>query len=118
MKSLLIACGVAALGLGSASATAAATPTLYAQAGPGRTLFLRDARGKTVTSIRSGTYRIVVRDRTRTDGFRLQGPDPSLVRQTRARFVGTLTWTLRMPAGLFRYSLRGQPAIGRNFRVS
>jgi hypothetical protein len=65
-------------------------PTLRATVGPGETISLRTTSGRPVRDLASGSYRIVVRDRSATEDFHLKGPDIS--RHTGERFRGTVVW--------------------------
>ncbi len=49
----------------------------------------------------AGIYRLTVSDRSRTRNFHLVGPGVN--RRTGKTFVGTVTWTLRLGRGTFRY---------------
>lgn len=75
--------------------------TLTATVGPSATISLRTASGRRVTSLRRGRYRIVVRDRSRMHNFHLRGPGVN--RFTTVRFRGTVTWTLSLRRGTYRY---------------
>jgi plastocyanin len=75
--------------------------TLTATVGPSATISLRTASGRRVTSLRRGRYRIVVRDRSRMHNFHLRGPGVN--RRTAVRFRGTVTWTLTLRRGTYRY---------------
>jgi hypothetical protein len=55
-------------------------------------------------AVRAGAVRMVVRDRSRTAGFRLAGPGVS--KRTTAAFVGTTTWSLRLGKGSYRFGAK------------
>jgi plastocyanin len=74
---------------------------LVAAVGPGFTISLRSAGGKRVRTLRPGTYRIVVRDRSGVHNFHLRGPGVN--RRTGVSFVGTTTWTLRLRKGVYSF---------------
>lgn len=57
-------------------------------------------------SLRPGLYELVVRDRSPSAGFVLRGP--GVRRATAARFVGTVTWRVRLVAGTYRYGVVGR----------
>jgi hypothetical protein len=73
---------------------------------------LRGPSGAAVTTLPAGAYEIVVRDRSRADGFRLSGP--GVRRATTAKFQGTVTWRVRLVRGTYRY---GAGRALRSFRV-
>jgi len=62
--------------------------------GPGFTISLRTAAGRAVTSMRTGTYTVVVRDRSRIHNARLRAPGYN--RATTPAFVGQQTWRVRL----------------------
>lgn len=93
---------LAALALAAAVPASAATPTpLVATVGPGFTITLTKA-GKKVTTLKAGTYRITVRDRSDFHNFRLRGPG-GFNRATGVAAVGTKTWTVTLKKGTYRY---------------
>jgi plastocyanin len=78
------------------------SPTrLTGTVGPRRSIALRDATGARVTSLSSGRYAITVRDRTKTDNFRLRGPGVN--RSTGVGFVGRARWTVTLKTGTYTY---------------
>jgi hypothetical protein len=111
------------LGLPLSPAMSAANfPRLLATIGPKHDISLMRG-GKKVSAISSGTYLIVVRDRSRTDNFHLEGPEdpaaPHVDRRTKIRFVGIVTWRLTL-RGAGRYIFRSDgrsSTIGGSFRV-
>lgn len=62
-----------------------------------------DARTATMSVKRTaaGRYRITVRDSSRTRNFHLVGPGVN--RHTTKAFTGTVTWTLDLGAGIYRF---------------
>ena len=98
---------IAALLIASAALTVpavshAAAKKLTGTVGPGSTITLKTAAGKRVTSLKSGVYRIVIRDRADDHNFHLRGP--GLNRQlTGVSFVGTKTVTVRLKAGRYTF---------------
>jgi hypothetical protein len=90
---------------------------LNAVVGPRNTISLRTAGGAMVRRLPAGRYRIVVRDRSRRHNFRLTGP--GVGRATGVRFTGTVTWTLNLRAGAYRYFSAPQARRVRgSFRVT
>jgi len=75
--------------------------TLFATVGPGPTISLRTRSGRRVSRVRRGRYRIVVRDRSRMHNFHLRGRGVN--KRTTVRFRGTVTWTLTLRPGLYRF---------------
>jgi plastocyanin len=106
---------VAAAAFDQANASAAPSTRLVGRVGPGQTITLRTAFGRTVKTLRSGRYTIVIRDRSSVDNFHLIDRDPTLPdKKTGVRFVGVRTWTVILGKGSYRYvsdphrsSLRG-----------
>ena len=84
-------------------AAAQRTRTLYAKTGPGFVISLKDASGKRVTSVKAGSYRIVVDDRTGDDAHNFHLRGPGIDRRTRIDFVGRAVWTLTLRRGLYRF---------------
>lgn len=62
------------------------------------------------TAVRAGAVRVVVRDRSRRVGFRLRGA--GVDRRTRAGFVGTATWSVRLRRGTYRFGPDPKPLRG------
>ena len=94
---LLVALVAAAL----AAPARAATPTLLGSDGPGFTISLKRG-GKRVTTVKRGTYRITVNDRSDFHNFRLRGPGVNKAITT-VVFVGRKTVTLRLKPGRYTY---------------
>jgi|SRR5215208_4700374 len=80
-------------------------------------LTLVDSSGRAVTTLRVGVYTIAVRDRSARRNFRLISPDPALARSTGLRFIGTVTWTVRLTRGVYHYGSDRQAGAQRSFRV-
>lgn len=57
-------------------------------------------------TLRPGLYDLVVRDRSPAAGFVLRGP--GVRRATGARFVGSVTWRVRLQRGEYRYGVEGR----------
>ena len=62
--------------------------------GPGFTISLRTAAGKAVRTMRTGTYTVVVRDRSRSHNARVRAPGSN--RATTVPFVGRQTWKVKL----------------------
>ena len=96
----LVAAMAAAVAV-TASPAEAARPTLKATVGPGDTITLKTAAGRTVRRLKPGVYRIVVRDRSSSHNFHLRGRGVN--RATPVGFVGTRRLTVRLRRGVYRY---------------
>jgi hypothetical protein len=79
------------------------------------TVALRTTSGRRVSTIRRGTYWIVVSDRSRSANFHLTGPRVN--RRTTARFRGTLRWRVLLVRGTYRYRADAGAVGGGTFRV-
>ncbi len=99
--SALALSAVSALALSVPSTAQAARPTLYATVGPGFTITLKTAAGKTVRRLKPRAYRIVVRDRSSDHNFRLLGRGVN--KSTPVGFTGTTRMTVRLRRGVYRY---------------
>jgi hypothetical protein len=110
----------AALALATSGPSAARElPRLVASVGPGRTIFLTDARGAKIKNLRRGIYRVVVHDRSMGLNFHLVGQDPLLAKKTGIRFVGTTTWRVEFIRGTYRYfSDTHRASMTRSFKVT
>jgi plastocyanin len=97
---LALAAG-AAVALLSVPAAPAAT-VLKGTTGPGFTITLKTAAGKTVKTLKPGRYTIRVRDRSSMHDFRLTGPGLNK-RITGVAFTGTKSVTLRLKKGRYTY---------------
>ena len=75
--------------------------TLYATVGPGFTISFRTRRGSRISRLRAGRYRIVVRDRSSSHNFHLTGR--AVNKRTSVAFRGTVTWTVRLRRGTYRF---------------
>jgi plastocyanin len=83
---------VAAVGAGSA---VAATPTLKGTVGPGFTITLN------AKSVKAGTYKIVVADKSNIHNFHLTGVGVN--KSTSVGGTGTKTWTVTLRKGTYKY---------------
>jgi len=71
--------------------------------GPGFTITLRTAAGKSVKSMKTGTYTVVVRDRGRTHNAHVVAPGYNR-RTTPLTYAGTQTWKVKLArTGTFRF---------------
>jgi plastocyanin len=72
------------------------TPTtkLALTSGPGYAISLKTAAGKAVRTMRTGTYSVTVRDRSKIHNAHLVGPGAN--RFTTVPFTGTRTWRVKL----------------------
>ena len=97
-------------------------PTLQAVVGPGHGITLQFKSGARVTALASGSYRVVVTDRSARDNFHLVGPDVD--RRTSLRFRGTVIWRIDIGGSVAygsRYSYssdRRGAKLQRSFRIA
>ena len=104
-----------ALGLGQSTA-----PRLIGTVGPRHTISLVDAHGQRVRTLRPGTYRFVIRDRSAHDNFHLLGPGiTGLIGETGVSYRGTTVWKIRLVSGTYRFhSDAHQRSMRGSFRVT
>jgi plastocyanin len=99
---ILAAAACAALVALALTATAStATPTLVGTVGPGFTITLTKG-GKKVKSLKRGTYKLTVRDRSASHDFHLRGPGLNKI-VTGVGFVGTKSITVKLRKGGYVY---------------
>ena len=91
LRYLLVAAVAAALLAGSTQAAAHKVTKLYAQAGPGFTITLKNKQFVPVHSLKRGTYTFVIQDRSTIHNYHLKGP--GVDKKTSVPFLGTKTWT-------------------------
>jgi hypothetical protein len=85
--------------------------------GPTATITLRSATGKRLAGLKAGLYDIVVRDRSKVHNAHLVGTRVN--RKTGLSAVVTVTWRLRLRAGLLRfYSDKAPTTVKGSIRVS
>ena len=103
MKRLLVAMTVVAVATAMpASASLAKAPTLTGTVGPGYTIALTRG-GKKVTKLKAGTYTFVIRDRSSSHSYGLDGPNGFAKDFTTVSFKGTKTFTVKLKAGKYKY---------------
>ena len=88
--------------------SAPAATTLSGAVGPGFTISLKK-KGKKVTSLKAGRYRITVRDKSDLHNFHLTGPGVNR-RITTVDFQGTKSRTFKLRKGTYRYVCDAHPA--------
>jgi plastocyanin len=97
MKTLLL---IALLGLAVALPANAATPTLTGTVGPGFTITLKKA-GVKVTTLKHGTYKFVISDKSSIHNFHLSGPGVNV--KTSVSATGTKTFTVTLKKGTYKF---------------
>ena len=98
-KALLVAVVVAALIAVPAYGKAGAV-TLKGETGPGFSIEVTKA-GKDVKTIKAGTYKIKVEDKSSVHNFHLIGP--GLNKKTSVSFTGETTWRIKLKPGKYTY---------------
>ena len=74
--------------------------TLKGEDGPGYTIEVKKA-GKDLKTIKAGTYKIKVEDKSSIHNFHLFGP--GLSKKTSVSFMGETTWTIKLKPGKYTY---------------
>jgi hypothetical protein len=110
--SLLLPLLATGLFLGSGFAFGATSPRLVASVAPCQVL---RADGST-QQVLHGRYAVVVHDTSKRRFFSFAGP--GVTRRTGARYAGTVTWSVRLRKGTYRFhcgtarALRGTLIVG------
>ena len=76
--------------------------TLYATVGPGFVITLKKKSGVVVTSVKTGTWKIVVDDKSSVHNFHLTGPG-TVNKTTTVSQIIKKTWTVTLKAGTYTY---------------
>ena len=74
--------------------------TLLATDGPGFSITLKEG-AKKVTTLKAGTYSFKVEDKSNIHNFHLTGPGVNV--KTSVVGVTTVTWTLKLKKGTYKY---------------
>src|SRR4051794_39255823 len=99
---LLITVVGAATLVATASARRSATPVLTGTVGPGYTIDLK-LGSKAVKTLRAGTYKFVIHDKSSIHGWSLDGPHGFAKDITPVPGTGTKTVTLKLKAGGYKF---------------
>jgi outer membrane murein-binding lipoprotein Lpp len=99
---LVAAVVVGAVLVAGASARRSAMPVLTGTVGPGFTISMKKS-GKTVKTLKAGTYKLVIHDKASIHGFSLDGPHGFAKDISPVPFVGTKTITLKLKAGGYKF---------------
>ena len=117
MKQVLSLMSVVAVALVLAVTGNAAGSKLSGVTGPGFTITLKSG-SSLVKTLKSGTYSIVVSDKSSIHNFHLFGPGVN--KKTTVPFTGSQTWTVKLTAGTYTYQCDIHAATGMkgSFKVS
>ncbi|MFL5944177.1 MAG: plastocyanin/azurin family copper-binding protein [Gaiellaceae bacterium] len=101
-----------------ASSAQAKTPLLKGETGPGFEIEVKNPAGKDLKTIKAGTYRIKVQDKSSIHNFHLFGP--GLTKKTGVSFTGDVTWTIKLKPGKYTYQCDPHASSGMKgtFRVT
>ena len=100
MNRMLVLLATAAAGLSLVASSAAAPVKLTGTVGPGFTITLKKGGAK-VTTLKAGTYKFVVTDKSNIHNFHLKGPVSKVITTVAAK--GTKTVTLKLKKGKYTY---------------
>jgi hypothetical protein len=105
-RQVLVLAGALAV-TASVAATAfaghASTPTLVGTDGPGYTITLKTSAGKAVKTLKAGTYKLVIHDKSSIHGWSLDGPHGFAKDIAAISAVSTKTVTLKLKAGKYKF---------------
>ncbi len=109
---------VALVAAAAGNARTAATPKLSGEVGPGFTIEVKTAAGKDVSTLKAGTYTILVEDKASIHDFHLSGPGVN--KATGIPFMGKRTWTVKLKPGTYTYKCDPHASMGMKgtFRVT
>ena len=114
-KGLFVAAVTAALIAVPAYASSSAV-ALKGEVGPGYSIEVTKA-GKDLKTIRAGTYKIKVEDKSAIHNFHLIGP--GINKKTGVGPKGTFTWTVTLKKGTYKYICDPHAAIMKgSFKVT
>jgi plastocyanin len=116
LKALVVAALAAALIAVPAYAKSSAV-TLKGETGPGYSIEVTKA-GKDLKTIKAGTYKIKVEDKSSIHNFHLVGP--GLNKKTSLSFKGETTWTIKLKPGKYTYQCDAHVSLGMkgHFKVT
>jgi len=114
---LFTAIVVGAMLVAGASAKQSATPVLTGTDGPGYTINLK-LNGKAVKTLKAGTYKVVIHDKSSFHGWSLDGPHGFAKDISSVPAVSTKTVTLKLKAGSYKfYCPAHEPTMFGRFTV-
>ena len=116
-KTTLFALAAAAVAIALVASAQAKSTGLSGEVGPGFKIEVEKS-GKDLKTIKAGTYRIKVEDKSAIHNFHLKGP--GLNKKTSVSFKGETTWTIKLKAGRYTYQCDPHAAMGMKgtFRVT
>jgi plastocyanin len=107
LRRLLLPFALVGACLGASLAAAAAgnaapakSSGLVGESGPGYSIEVK-LNGKDLKTIKAGTYRIKIEDKSSIHNFHLLGP--GLNKKTSVPFTGETTWTIKLKPGKYTY---------------
>jgi NitT/TauT family transport system substrate-binding protein len=98
----------------SAIRSGTATGLLEGSIGSG-TITLKSA-GATAKRLDPGKYLVIIKDKSKTDGFKLSGP--GVTKSTGSGKTGTTRWTVTLSPGRYTYASTSNGKLRGSFRVS
>jgi hypothetical protein len=114
---LFTAIVVGAVLTAGASAKRSVTPTLVGTDGPGFTINLKQGT-KAVKTLKAGTYKFVIHDKSSIHGWSLDGPHGFAKDISAVPSTGTKTVTLKLKAGSYKfYCPAHEPTMFGRFTV-
>jgi len=115
---LLITVVGAAILVAGASARRSATPVLTGTVGPGFTITLKQGT-KVVKTLKAGTYKFVIHDKSSIHGWSLDGPHGFAKDISPVPGTGTKTVTLKLKAGGYKfYCPAHEPTMFGRFKAN
>src|SRR5258708_4308731 len=99
---LIALIGFSAVLVSSSLGARATTPTLTGTDGPGFTIDLKQ-NSKVVKTLKAGSYRFVIHDKSAIHGWSLDGPHGFAKDISPVPFTGTKTVTLKLKAGRYKF---------------
>jgi plastocyanin len=92
-----------------ANAGTAKSPGLVGESGPGFSIEVK-LNGKDVKTLKAGTYKIKVEDKSAVHNFHLFGK--GLNKTTTIPFTGDQTWTIKLKPGTYTYQCDAHASSG------
>ena len=102
--------------VGAALSQPNSTPTLSGRDGPGFTITLKHS-GASVKTLKAGSYKFVISDKSNFHGFSLDGPHGFAKDFTKITFVGTKTSVVKLKAGKYKYCPNHESTMFAHFTV-
>jgi plastocyanin len=118
LRGFLLLLMLAALaGAAVANAGTAKSAGLVGESGPGYSIEVK-LNGKDLKTLKAGTYKIKVEDKSAIHNFHLLGK--GLNKSTTIPFTGDQTWTIKLKPGTYTYQCDAHASLGMKgtFRVT